>query len=57
MRQRYDGIKLLESNDMIFGHYVEDSMKYIDSFDSSKEYNNVNEVIEAYNVHQLLSHN
>jgi len=57
LRQRYDGIKLLESNDMIFGHYVEDSMKYIDSFDSSKEYNNVNEVIEAYNVHQLLSHN
>ena len=56
MRQRYDGIKLLESNDMVFGHYVEESMKYIDLFDSSKKFNDVNEVIEAYNVYQLLSH-
>lgn len=56
MRQRYDGIKLLESDDMVFGHYVEESMKYIDLFDSSKEFNDVNEVIEAYNVYQLLSH-
>lgn len=56
MRQGYDGIQLLESNDKVFMLYVEESMKYIDLFDSSKEFNDVNEVIEAYNVYRLLSH-
>ena len=53
---RYDGIRLLDSNDFAFGHYADESMKFMDEFKWSSNEFKVNQVIEIYNVHEILSH-
>ena len=44
------------SNDLIFSHYVEKSVLYVESYDETKQYTDINEIIELYNVHEILSH-
>lgn len=56
LRSRYDGIRLLESYDWAFGRCVEESMKFMDSFKKSASEYAVNQVIEIFNVHEILSH-
>ena len=54
MKDNYHAIKYYSNNDLSIGHSLEQSEKLINLFDSSKEYTDVNEVIELYNVQELL---
>lgn len=55
MASTYDGIRLYDINDWAFGHLVKKSMEYVDSYNETKQYTDINEVIELYNVHEILS--
>lgn len=55
MSEDLNRIHLLEPNDFAFGVYFDMSIKYMDSYDDSSVYTDVNDVIELDNVRQIIS--
>ena len=55
MRPEYNGVRFFSSNDLSLGIYLEDAKKVLDAFDSQKVYTDINEVIELYNVYQIIT--
>lgn len=55
MRPLYNGIKTYHNKDLSSDYYVQRAMRFAEVFDCSKDYVNINEVIEIYNVHEILS--
>ncbi len=49
-----DRIKYFGENDMSIWHFLEKAEPIINSFNPSKEYTDINEVIELYNVQELM---
>jgi hypothetical protein len=52
MRPEYDGVKFYGG---IIGNNLERSANLLDSFDEDKEYTDINEVIELYNIQELIN--
>ena len=55
MRPEYIGVKYYSSNDMSIGYNFEQAKKLLDALDENKEYTDVNEIIELYNVNQIIT--
>lgn len=55
MRPEYIGVKYYSSNDMSIGYNFEQARKLLDALDENKEYTDVNEIIELYNVNQIIT--
>ena len=55
MIENYDAIKFYSNKDMSIGHNLEKAEPIIEAFDSSKEYSDINEVIELFNIQELMS--
>lgn len=55
MRPEYSGVKYYSSNDMSIGYNFEQARKLLDALDENKEYTDVNEIIELYNVNQIIT--
>lgn len=54
MRPEYDGVKFYSKNDMSIGWELEKAEPILNSFDAAKEYDDVNSILELYNVQQLV---
>lgn len=54
MRPEYEGIKFYGKNDMSIGWELEKAESILNSLDITKEYNNVNNILELYNIQQLV---
>lgn len=54
MPSYYMGVKYYSPNDLSTGFNLEQAEKVINGFDVEKEYTNVNETIELFNIQQLL---
>lgn len=55
MRTQYDGVKFYGANDWSIGENLEKAAVILDSFDANKEYTDINQVIELYNIHELIT--
>ena len=55
MRPDYKGVKYYGPNDWSLGLHFERARTLIESIDSDKEYININEIIEFYNAHQIIT--
>lgn len=55
MRPQYDGVKFYGANDWSIGENLEKAAVILDSFDANKEYTDINQVIELYNIHELIA--
>ncbi|MBR4473003.1 MAG: hypothetical protein IKS55_05150 [Oscillospiraceae bacterium] len=58
MYKNGNGIKYYSNNDMSIGHYLEQAEIFLNAFDSSKhfsEYTDINEIIELFNIQQLMN--
>ena len=54
MRPEYDGVKFYSINDWSTGENLKKSAKILESFDENEDYKDINEVIELYNIQQLI---
>lgn len=54
MVQNPSAIKYYGSNDWSVGHFLEQSEPIIRAFDAAKVYTDINDVIELYNIQQLM---
>lgn len=52
----YGGVKFFSTVDLSSGYYLKRAEPIIDSFSTDKIYDNVNEVIELYNIKQFFDH-
>lgn len=50
----YNAIKFYSNNDMSIGHHLEQAEPVISSFDPTKQYTDINEIIELYNIQLLM---
>ncbi len=55
MRPEYDGIKFFSDHDLTLSHSFEKARIILDTFSESRDYSDINEVIELYNIHQILA--
>lgn len=54
MRPEYEGIKFYGKNDMSIGWELEKAESILNLLDITKEYNDVNNILELYNIQQLV---
>lgn len=54
MRPKYDGVKFYSKKDMSIGLELTKAEPILNSFDATKKYNDVNAVLELYNIQQLV---
>ena len=54
MRPKYDGIRYFSANDMSIGGFFLEAKAILDTFSPNKKYCDINEIIELYNVNQLI---
>lgn len=54
MSPEYDGIKFYSVYDWNIGEYSEKAVAILESFDENKEYDDINQVIELYNIQKLI---
>lgn len=54
MTTDYDGIKYYGPNDYSFAMEFKNAKQILDSFDASRNYENLNEVLELFNIHCIL---
>lgn len=54
MRPDYNGVKYYGPNDLSLGLYYEKAKEILESLDTNKEYTDINEVLELYNVNKLF---
>lgn len=57
MRPDYEGIKYYGREDLSISYELEESVKKLESFNIDKSYENINEVIELYNIYNLFEQN
>lgn len=55
MRSHYDGVKFYSANDWSIGENLEKAAVILDSFEANKEYTDINQVIELYNIYELIT--
>lgn len=55
MRPEYDGVKFYSVQDWSTGENLEKAAKILESFNENEDYADINEVIELYNVQQLIN--
>lgn len=55
MSSRYDGVKFYGANDWSIGENLAKAAVILDSFDSNEEYTDINEIIELYNINELIN--
>ena len=55
MRPEYDGIKFYSVYDWCIKEYLAKAAVILESFDENKQYTDVNEVIELYNIQKLFN--
>ena len=54
MRPKYDGVKFYSKDDMSIGWELKRAEPILDTFDTMKVYDDVNVVLELYNIQQLV---
>ena len=54
MVENYNAIKYYSNNDMSIGYSLEQAEPVINAFDPAKEYTDINEVIELFNIQELM---
>ena len=54
MVENYNAIKYYSNNDMSIGYSLEQAEPVINAFDPAKEYTDINEVIELFNIQRLM---
>lgn len=54
MRPEYNGVKYYGPGDMSIGINFERGAQILDAFDEEKKYNDINEIIELYNIYQIM---
>ena len=55
MRPEYDGVKFYSVHDWSIGEHLAKAAIILESFDENKEYTDINEVIELYNIQELVN--
>ena len=55
MRPEYDGAKFYSVHDWSIGEHLAKAAIVLESFDENKEYTDINEVIELYNIQELVN--
>lgn len=55
MSTDYDGIKYYSANDMSIGFELREAQPIIESFDPQKKYDNINQIIELFNIDRLVN--
>lgn len=55
MRPKYDGVKFYSVHDWSIGEHLAKSAIILESFDENKEYTDINQVIELYNIQELIN--
>ena len=55
MRSKYDGIKFYSNVDMSLSYNFNKARKILDQFQKDTEYNDVNQIIELYNIYQVFT--
>lgn len=55
MRPEYDGVKFYSVYDWSIGEHLKKAAIILESFDDNKEYIDINEVIELYNIQELFN--
>lgn len=55
MRPEYNGVKFYGRNDMSIGWQLKEAEPIISGFSSDKEYDSINEIIELYNIQELMN--
>ncbi|MDF2985221.1 MAG: hypothetical protein K0R50_731 [Eubacterium sp.] len=56
MNTNYDGVKFYSEYDLSVGFHLERAELVLNSSDSNNEYNDINQIIELYNIKQYLDH-
>lgn len=54
MRPEYEGVKYYSAEDWSLGHSFEKAKEILDSFVEKTDYCDINEVIELYNIYQII---
>ena len=54
MRSEYEYVKYYHPSDWAFSMEVEKAVKVLEKYDSTKKYDDINEVIELYNIQRIL---
>lgn len=54
MHPEFDGVKFYSVHDWGIGEHLEKAADILESFDETKEYTDINEVIELYNIQELI---
>lgn len=55
MDSKYDGVKFYSRDDWSINENLKMAAAILDSFDKNKEYTNINEIIELYNIQELVN--
>ena len=55
MSSRYDGVKFYGANDWSIGENLAKAAVILDSFDANEEYTDINQIIELYNINELIN--
>lgn len=55
MRPEYDGVKFYSVHDWSIGEHLAKAAVILESFDENEEYTDVNNVIELYNIQELIN--
>lgn len=54
MRPEYNGIKFYSASDLSVGYALREAAPILESFTLEKEYTDINEILELYNIQQLI---
>ena len=54
MRPEYKGVKFYSASDNSIGYELRSAEPILEAFNPEKEYSDVNEVLELYNIQQLI---
>ena len=55
MRSTYSGIKYYSPNDLSLSYYYNNAVSLLEAFDDSKQWTDVNKLLEMYNVYKLIT--
>lgn len=55
MQSRYDGVKFYSTKDWSVSENLEKAAVILESFDVNEEYTDINQVIELYNIQELIN--
>lgn len=55
MHPEYDGVKFYSVHDWSIGEHLAKAAVVLESFDENAEYTDINNVIELYNIQELIN--